>query len=468
MKKKTWLYAILCICIALFLTVPSHTANAATVKLNKTSVTLAVDKKVTLKVLNSTGKVTWTTKNKGIATVSSAGVVTGKKAGSTTITAKVSGRSFNCSVKIVNASVSTSFLSYVADWGGDLFVDHAAAKFYFALEGDSTQVKATIKDPEDRVVFSKTFARVKGDITQEFDWNGLDLQGNPVKEGNYLVTIKAGTTVHDGTFTIYGKNDFAGGHGSEKDPYQVASVEQFTNMQYHTGCYYVQTEDIDFSYQKVDSMFPSDNRFDGFYDGNNKRLSNFVASDALFYYIDYDSAIENVVIQNGYVTNTDSANGYGLALLNFCNYGTIRNCTVSGVVNGTYDCASLCAYNRGQITNCTASGTVTVTFRAANAGGLVAYNSSVGAINDCKANVNIIANSTEGEKPSIAGFVEWNEGTILGSTASGTLEANIDKVKTKDYIAGFACTNQGIINGCTYTGSTECSMILNGADNILR
>lgn len=55
--------------------------------------------KITLYV-DTTKKITWSTSNKKIATVSSKGVVTGKKPGNTTITATVGKKKYKCKVQV--------------------------------------------------------------------------------------------------------------------------------------------------------------------------------------------------------------------------------------------------------------------------------------------------------------------------------------------------------------------------------
>lgn len=75
------------------------------VKLNKTKVTLAKGKSVTLKATltptNSTDKLTWTSSNKKVATVTSKGKVTAVKKGTATITVKTtSGKKATCKVTV--------------------------------------------------------------------------------------------------------------------------------------------------------------------------------------------------------------------------------------------------------------------------------------------------------------------------------------------------------------------------------
>lgn len=79
----------------------AYTADAAsTVKLNKTSVIILKGKSTTLKMLNTTKTVKWSSNDKTIATVSSSGKVTGKKVGTCTIYAKVGTKKYSCKVRV--------------------------------------------------------------------------------------------------------------------------------------------------------------------------------------------------------------------------------------------------------------------------------------------------------------------------------------------------------------------------------
>ena len=113
--KKNIAIVLSFVLAAASIAMPSTESKAAKMKLNKSSVTVAVGKKVSLKVKGTTKKVRWTTSKKAIASVSKKGVVTGKKAGKATITAKVGAKKFRCKVTVKKSSkvknVSTTKLA---------------------------------------------------------------------------------------------------------------------------------------------------------------------------------------------------------------------------------------------------------------------------------------------------------------------------------------------------------------------
>lgn len=74
----------------------------ASIKLNKSSSSVYIGKSIKLKatVKGKSSKVTWSSSNKKVATVSASGKVTGKKAGKVTICAKANGKTAKCTVTI--------------------------------------------------------------------------------------------------------------------------------------------------------------------------------------------------------------------------------------------------------------------------------------------------------------------------------------------------------------------------------
>lgn len=89
---------VVLIAMLLFVTIP--VSVSAKTNISKKSITITVGKKYQLAMMGTRGKVTWKTSNKKIATVSSKGLVTGKRAGKAVITAKVGKKSYKCKVKV--------------------------------------------------------------------------------------------------------------------------------------------------------------------------------------------------------------------------------------------------------------------------------------------------------------------------------------------------------------------------------
>ena len=71
-----------------------------TPKLNKKSVTINVGKTYQLQLTGTRQKISWSSNNQNIVTVSNSGVVLGKKAGKATISAKIGGKVYCCTITV--------------------------------------------------------------------------------------------------------------------------------------------------------------------------------------------------------------------------------------------------------------------------------------------------------------------------------------------------------------------------------
>lgn len=74
--------------------------------LSSTKLALLIGEQKTLSVKGNTQKVSWSTNNKSIATVSSKGVVTAKSVGLATISAKVSGKTMKCNINVESPAIA--------------------------------------------------------------------------------------------------------------------------------------------------------------------------------------------------------------------------------------------------------------------------------------------------------------------------------------------------------------------------
>ncbi len=172
-KKILLMALVFCLVMGSNTKVEAET-NAKGVTLNYSEYTLKKGKSVTLKatVKAKNKKVTWSSSNKKIATVTNKGKVTGKKKGTTKITAKVSGTKLKAVCKIT-----------VGEPISKITVKEKSVTLY---EGKSAQIQAVIspsKASNKKLIYessNKGIATVssKGKITAK-------------KEGNTTITVKA-------------------------------------------------------------------------------------------------------------------------------------------------------------------------------------------------------------------------------------------------------------------------------------
>lgn len=106
--KKYIACITICFTLALiFAALPGALAKekpAAAIKISKKSAAISVGDSLTLKVNGTSKTPVWTTSNKAVATVSSNGKVTGKKAGTVKITAAVNGIRYTSSIRVIKSS----------------------------------------------------------------------------------------------------------------------------------------------------------------------------------------------------------------------------------------------------------------------------------------------------------------------------------------------------------------------------
>lgn len=91
-------------CGIILMLIPTTDGRAATVKLNKTVVTMEEDSYLSLKLVGASSGVKWKSDTKSVAKVSSKGKVTAVSAGEATVTATYQGMKFKCRITVVDSS----------------------------------------------------------------------------------------------------------------------------------------------------------------------------------------------------------------------------------------------------------------------------------------------------------------------------------------------------------------------------
>ena len=224
---------------------------------------------------------------------------------------------------------------------------------------------------------------------------------------------------------------FAGGDGSEKNPYQISSGEMFRKMAEYPDGNFVLISDLDLS----DS--PRINYFNGSFDGNGHTITvNFSEINGMFVSLGDDAIVTdcNIDIGNN-VSKTFDVINYGSVAIT--NSGLIKKCIVSGSVIYT---ELYGAMDIGMII-----------------GGICSRN--YGNIEICRSDVDFSYNYAPGSSLNLSGIS--NGGSITKCLNTGNIKANITGgshtcsfLSTFYSVAGIGCANYG--SNIIECGNTGC------------
>lgn len=97
MKKKVAVYTVILTCLVLFFSIG---VQAGSISISRTKATMYARAQLKLSVSSKSKNVTWASSNKSVAVVSKKGLVTAKKPGKVTITAKVGKKKLKCRITV--------------------------------------------------------------------------------------------------------------------------------------------------------------------------------------------------------------------------------------------------------------------------------------------------------------------------------------------------------------------------------
>ncbi|MCL2168268.1 MAG: T9SS type A sorting domain-containing protein, partial [Lentimicrobiaceae bacterium] len=352
------------------------------------------------------------------------------------------------------------------------------------------------------IAFDKMINPSGGTTWDSSDINGTDFTIEEINEDGTLgdrFTAPNGWTTANGFLPglfgntvnmpahlkIPGDDEFAGGDGSEENPYQIANAKQLAllatlvnngDVAYNaTNKYYILINNIDLSdYQEGEGWTPIginagsiSSRFRSNFDGNGKIITGLkidnttLVSVGLFGFI-YSGTVKNLGIEDADIRCSPQSTNFeagGIAGW-LSSYGSISNCYTTGMINASAMTPglNLLSYAGGIVgdcyTSCTVSNcysmmavTATVPTMAylACAGGVVGYVSQNCTISNCysagtvdayregKYNIGGVVGSL-GSGSKIEGCAALNSGItctsedfgrVLGANSGGTLESNI-------------------------------------------
>ncbi|WP_270373299.1 Ig-like domain-containing protein [Longicatena caecimuris] len=172
------------------------TIKEPALKLNKSSSSIYKGKTTTLKATTSyRTKVTWKSSNSSIATVSSTGVVTGKKAGTAYIYANAYGKSVKCKVTVKNPTITLN-KSKATAYAGKSYTLKATTSYRTKISWKSSNIKIATVDSKGMVKLKKA-----GKVTISATAFG--------KKVNCVLTVKNPTLkVSKASVSIYRKKSY--------------------------------------------------------------------------------------------------------------------------------------------------------------------------------------------------------------------------------------------------------------------
>ena len=258
---------------------------------------------------------------------------------------------------------------------------------------------------------------------------------------------------------------FAGGSGTQSDPYLIATAEQFNKMggEQYRSKYYKQTADLMFDNSNK-TKFKKIN-FSGYYDGQGFSIKSSKTQGKTLFNEISGGEVKNLVI-DGVTVSEGLVSSGGLLCKQFSN-GRIENITVTNcnysnsteaTINHRPSGGLIGIMNGGTVSNCCVKGT-TITSREITGGligqmtgGTVKYSSFTGNAVSAECQLGNLID------PCYAGGIvgEISGGTINACYASGTI-----KVKNGDSDS-YACGIAG--NPSSSANSVTISNCYNGTD----
>lgn len=305
-------------------------------------------------------------------------------------------------------------------------------------------------------------------------YHGFDVA---LKEGLYTLTLTCegyssytrdfavkGTTAL-GTIILSLDNGFAGGDGSETNPYKVSTPEQLNAVRNDLAAHYIQTNDIDMSeygnFTPIGIGMPSysttllnpvefDPRpFTGTYDGGGYKIIGLTINEntldcvGLFSGCDENSIVKNVNLVNASL----SINKIGTDYTEQWETGNIFSIS-AGLISG---------YSSGSIINCHVSGSINViNCNDAAVGGIVGW----GNVNSCtnKANIYVLSNKDSryvDDGDVKCGGIIGGSNAINGATNNCINYGNVTVISGNSAKVGGISGSDGALTYCVNYGNIK-------------
>ncbi len=220
----------------------------------------------------------------------------------------------------------------------------------------------------------------------------------------FLIMVLLVTTIPVGTMPVQAvETEFAGGSGTEGDPYLIATKAHLNNVRNHLDAQYKMIDDIEFTnadfaaggnfYNNGKGWNPigtnEGSAFNGTFDGNGfavvgisgKRSDSGTSFLSLFGVS--NGVIKNLAVVDGSFTHTTSGTPYVAGIVGY-NKGVISHCYSTMEISTVAHGGGIAGLNRGSITNCYNVGTIGKSKEYGTyCGGIVGNNAVEGTLSQC-------------------------------------------------------------------------------------
>lgn len=259
------------------------------------------------------------------------------------------------------------------------------------------------------------------------------------------------------SFAVPVHAQYAGGGGSENNPYLIQTAQQFNAIgatPAHWNKHFKLIADIDLSDPNMTAynIIGTDRTqsFSGVFDGNDQTISNLNLSttrdqySGLFGYV--DGEIRNLVLDRPVVFARGNCVG---ALAGYLDSGTIADCSVNGAdVSGDDYIGGLVGTTTGRIVNCGSTGIVS---GDAYIGGLIGLVTD-STVNTCYSRADVFGNRNlggfAGKTADQSAVINncYATGGVSGDTYVGGLVGQVERGRA------YKCYSTGSVTGNQYVG----------------
>ncbi len=334
----------------------------------------------------------------------------------------------------------------------EAIINHPKPDFYWneARDAFSYQIQiATDEDFDSLLVdnqeLEETFYPAEDSLPSNTPWFWRVRGINPAGKGEWSETR---------SFTIL-DTPFAGGSGTESDPWHISSVEQLQDINEYPESHFLQVRDIHAGHTE----FWNDGKgfkqigwresgdhfhiFSGTFDGGGFEISGLVINRAesylgLFGYTE-EARIKNISLVEASISGASQTGG----LVGWMRNGTIKNSHFSGEVTGGSNTGGL--VGRISITQIEHSSATGYVLGGMSVGGLIGRNSG-SDITDSYARVEVSQRWSLGHA---GGLIGLSSGNIENSYAVGNVTSS------NSYIGGLIGSHRGLIKNSFSEGNVS-------------